>query len=87
MKLKVITPQLQLFEGDVDVVTLPGSEGEFQVLPGHTYFLSLLQMGELSYEGQTGRARFRVGEGHAEVYDDVVTVAVDSAEPMSEAAH
>lgn len=80
MRLKVITPQIQLFEGEVDLVTLPGAEGEFQVLPGHTYLLSLLQVGEMAYETRGRSTRIRVGEGHAEVHEDVVTVAVDSAE-------
>lgn len=81
MKLKLITPQVQLFEGEVESVTLPGAAGEFQVLPGHTYFLSLLQSGELAYETRGQTTRFRVEEGHAEVYEDVVTVAVDAAAP------
>ncbi|MBI4367535.1 MAG: F0F1 ATP synthase subunit epsilon [Deltaproteobacteria bacterium] len=82
MKLKLITPQIQLFEGEVDAVTLPGSEGEFQVLPGHTYFLTLLQTGEMSYETGHQTTRFQIGEGHAEVHDEVVTVAVDHAQAL-----
>ncbi|MBI2345525.1 MAG: ATP synthase F1 subunit epsilon [Deltaproteobacteria bacterium] len=83
MKLKLLTPQVQVFEGDVDAVTLPGEEGEFQVLPGHTYLLSLLKAGEMQYESQGTTTRLTVGEGHAEVYEDIVTVAVDSAEASS----
>lgn len=83
MKLKLVTPQVQLFDGEVDLVTLPGSEGEFQVLPGHTYFLTLLKAGELCYEGRGQSVRMQIAEGHAEVYEDVVTVAVDEARPLA----
>lgn len=82
MRLKIVTPQVQLFEGEVDVITLPGVAGEFQVLPGHTYMLSLLKAGALSSEGRSGTTRMQVGEGHAEVFEDVVTVAVDSAQSI-----
>lgn len=83
MKLQLLTPQAEVCTATVYSVTIPGAEGEFQVLPGHTFFLTLVQAGELRFESDAGKeSRFTIGEGHAEVAGDVVTVAVDRAEAV-----
>lgn len=80
MKLQLLTPQEEVCGATVRSVTIPGAEGEFQVLPGHTFFLTLVQAGELRYESEAGKeVRLRIGAGHAEVAADKVTVAVDYA--------
>lgn len=80
MKLQVLTPDERLFSGDVTSVTIPGTCGEIQIMPGHTYLLTLTCAGQLSYQSPQGDGRFMVAEGHAEVSDDIVTVAVDKVE-------
>lgn len=80
MQLTILTPQAEVLKADVRSVTVPGAVGEFQVLPGHTELLSLIQPGELLCEPESGAPlRFTVGEGHAEVTRTTVTIAVDSA--------
>ncbi|MBI2344351.1 MAG: hypothetical protein HYV02_08485 [Deltaproteobacteria bacterium] len=82
MELHLITPQEEILKATVRCVTIPGRCGQFQVLPGHTALLSLVQPGSLCYETTTGKSGcFAVGAGHAEVVDEVVTVAVDDARP------
>jgi F-type H+-transporting ATPase subunit epsilon len=79
MQLKILTPQDAVLDQAVDSVTVPGALGELQILPGHTYLLSLVQKGELRYESESGNGGFTVTDGHAEICDDVITVAVNSA--------
>ena len=78
--LVIVTPQGQAFNGEVESVVLPGTEGDFGVLPGHEAFLTALRIGplELTRAGQTRFAA--VSRGYAEVVDDVVTVMVGTCE-------
>ena len=78
--LVIVTPQGQAFNGEVESVVLPGTEGDFGVLPGHEAFLTALRIGPLELS-QGERKRFAaVSRGYAEVVDDVVTVMVGSCE-------
>lgn len=49
MKLEIITPEENVFSGEVEVVTLPGNNGSFQVLKDHAPLVSTLQKGDLVY--------------------------------------
>jgi F-type H+-transporting ATPase subunit epsilon len=80
LELVIVTPQGQAFNAEVDTVVLPGTEGDFGVLPGHEAFLTALRVGPLELS-QGERKRFAaVSRGYAEVVDDVVTVMVGSCE-------
>jgi F-type H+-transporting ATPase subunit epsilon len=80
LELTIVTPEGQAYQGPVDYVVLPGTEGEFGVLDGHEPFLSALQSGalELSAGGQQRHAA--VSRGYAEIHGDAVTVMVGSCE-------
>jgi F-type H+-transporting ATPase subunit epsilon len=47
LTLEIVTPDRALLREEVDEVVVPGSQGEFGVLPGHTPLLSTLKVGEL----------------------------------------
>lgn len=47
MKLHIITPEYIVFEGDVDAVTVPGKDGEFQMLNNHAAIVSSLDKGTI----------------------------------------
>ena len=80
LRLRVVTPERQLLDEEVDEVTAPGSVGEFGVLPNHITFLSSLQPGRLNYK-RSGQTRLlAVSSGFAEVVDNVMTVLADRAE-------
>jgi F-type H+-transporting ATPase subunit epsilon len=49
MKLEIITPEKNVFSGEVDVVTLPGVDGQFQILKDHAPMVSTLKTGDLIY--------------------------------------
>jgi F-type H+-transporting ATPase subunit epsilon len=52
MKIEIVTPEASLVTGDVTVVTLPGVNGEFQVLNDHAPIVSLLQEGKIAFKGE-----------------------------------
>jgi len=93
LTLEVVTPDRALVSQQVDEVQLPGSEGYFGVLPGHTQLLATLQVGELWYRVGQERHYLAVAFGFAEVLPDRVTVLAQIAErpndidvPRAEAA-
>lgn len=73
-----------LLDEEVDELTAPGALGEFGVLPKHISFLTLLEVGEMSYKQGTERYHLAVSGGYAEVLDDVVTVLANAAEYADE---
>ena len=75
IELEVVTPQRSLLKTMCESVTLPGSEGEFQVLPNHSPLLASLKAGTLSY----GDQRLMVAAGYAEVDQSRVTVMCEGA--------
>ena len=78
--LEIVTPDRLLVREEVDEVEIPGSEGYFGVLPGHTPMLASLTVGEMWY--RKGQERFYLGVafGFAEVLPDRVTILAQMAE-------
>lgn len=80
LKLEIVTPEGQIFCDDVKDVTLPGSEGEFGVYPGHASLVSLLQAGVIDIELDDGKHEVvAINWGHAKVDENSVTVLADGA--------
>jgi len=80
LELTIVTPERQVFTGDVAQVVLPGSEGDFGVLAHHERFLAPLRIGEARIE-QDGRVQYAaVTDGFAEVTGERVVVLVDACE-------
>lgn len=78
LTLKIVTPD-QSFTHEVDEVSLPGQEGDFGVLPGHTPFFAGLRTGEMWYRQGGERHALAVSVGFAEVLPDQVTVLAQVA--------
>ncbi|MBM4287190.1 MAG: F0F1 ATP synthase subunit epsilon [Deltaproteobacteria bacterium] len=78
--LEVVTPDRQVVSTEVDIVVLPGVQGQFGVLVNHIPFLSALEIGEMYYRKGGQIDYIFVGGGFAEVTGEKVTVLVDSAE-------
>src|SRR5262249_34825751 len=83
-RLRVVTPERQLVDEDVEEVTAPGAAGEFGVLPDHIAFLTVLAPGRLIYKSGGKRTVLAIFGGYAEVVDNVMTVLADGAEPVAE---
>jgi F-type H+-transporting ATPase subunit epsilon len=79
LRLEIVTPQATVYSEDVDMVTLPGVEGEMGILPQHVRLMTQLVPGEMIVR-KNGQDRFlAVGEGLIEVTGDRVSVVTDMA--------
>jgi F-type H+-transporting ATPase subunit epsilon len=78
--LEVVTPERSLVNEVVDEVQLPGSEGYFGVLPGHTPMLATLQVGEMWYRIGGEKHYLAIAFGFVEVLPERVTVLAQLAE-------
>ena len=82
VQFELVTPERLLVSRDVEMVVVPGSEGNFGVLPGHAPFISTIRPGTVDiYEGRTITERIFVVGGIAEVTPERCTVLADEAMP------
>lgn len=77
LQVDIVTPQRLVFSGQASEVRAPGWEGQFDILPGHTLYLSLLHGGVLELVTGSSSQRFVVGRGFAEAGPDRVTILTD----------
>ena len=84
IRLELVTPERLLLSEEVDEVVAPGYEGEFGVLPGHTQYLAILNIGMLWYRKGSAVEKIALGGGFAEVTHDRVVVMADTAERADE---
>ena len=78
--LQIVTPDRLLVQEQVDEVQIPGSEGYFGVLPGHTPLLASLAVGELWFRKGAEKTYLAIAYGFAEVLPDRVTILARLAE-------
>ncbi len=83
-ELRVVSADRLLVDETVDEVEIPGFDGYFGVLPGHTPLLATLQVGQLSYRRGQATHYLAVAFGFAEVGPDQVTVLAEFAERAEE---
>jgi F-type H+-transporting ATPase subunit epsilon len=87
LHLSLVTPEAELFEGEVDQVVAPGSEGEFGVLAHHAPFMTTLAEGPVVILDGTSKRVFQVRGGFADVSEDGMTILAESAEEYLETVH
>jgi F-type H+-transporting ATPase subunit epsilon len=80
IELQIVTPDKMLVKEQVDEVEIPGSEGYFGVLPGHTPMLASLAVGEMWYRQGQEKTYLSLAFGFAEVLPDRVTILAQLAE-------
>ena len=79
IKLEITTPEAMVYSDDVEMVTIPGVEGQMGLLPQHTRLMTYLVPGEMIVR-KDGRDQFMaVGEGLVEVTNDRVLIATNMA--------
>lgn len=78
MTLDILTPDRTVFSGEATSVTLPGSQGQFQVLNDHAPLVSTLELGAVTVEGPGGQQAFRVDGGIVEVLHNRVLVLAEA---------
>jgi F-type H+-transporting ATPase subunit epsilon len=84
IQLQIVSADRSLVNEPVDEVQIPGVDGYFGVLPGHTPLLALIGAGELSYRQGTEKHYLSVAFGFAEVQPDHVTILAQGAERPEE---
>lgn len=89
MHLQVTTPRGYLIQTEVDEVAAPGVLGEFDVLPGHIPFMSVLKPGVLLYRNKNGEKKFlAIGDGILQIArskgEETILVLVDRGEKGGE---
>ncbi len=92
MYLEIVSPEATLFAGDVTAVTVPGVDGEFQMLENHAPIVSLLQQGKVKVKGNitideafqdkfskgnNGETVLEITSGTVEMKDNKVIVLAD----------
>jgi len=82
-QFELVSPERLLLSEQVDMVVVPGGDGDFGVLAGHSLLISTVRPGVIDvYEGQSVTQRIFVAGGFAEVTPERCTVLADEAVPV-----
>jgi F-type H+-transporting ATPase subunit epsilon len=84
LHLEIVTPERMAFSDEVDMVLVPGVNGELGILPHHTPLVSLLGVGELKIRKEGDEESFAIVGGFLQVRPDKVVVMAETAEIGSE---
>lgn len=84
IRCEIVSQDRMVYQGDVDIVILPGAMGEMGILPGHAPLLSALELGVIRVKLGDNEEIFTVTGGFVEVQPDIVTVMADAAENVEE---
>jgi F-type H+-transporting ATPase subunit epsilon len=79
LKLEIVTPEAKVYSEDVDMVTLPGVEGEMGIFPLHVPLMTQLTAGEVGVRKGGQDFFLAVGEGFVEVTGERVSILTDMA--------
>src|SRR5580698_4074486 len=79
LKLEIVTPEAQTYSDDVEMVTLPGVEGEMGVYPQHVPLMTQLVPGEIAVRKDGRDLYLAVGDGFVEITAERVAVLTDMA--------
>jgi len=84
IRCEIVSQDRTVFQGDVDIVVLPGTEGEMGILPHHAPALTLLKYGVIKVRHDSTEDLFAVSGGMAEIQPDIVTILADAVENVEE---
>ncbi len=79
LKLEIVTPEAKVYSEDVDMVTLPGVEGEMGIFPMHVPLMTQLSAGEVGVRKSGQDFFLAVGEGFVEITGEKVSILTDMA--------
>ena len=77
MKIKIITPEKVLYEGEIEKASFPGIIGSFDVLPHHAPLITALQKGEIHYVAAGKEYELGIESGFVKIENDIVTVCAE----------
>ena len=84
IRCEIVSQDRMVYEGEAEMVLLPGSEGEMGILPNHAPLLTTLKYGIITVRSQGQEEHFTVAGGVAEIQPDVITILADAAENVAE---
>jgi F-type H+-transporting ATPase subunit epsilon len=84
IRCEIVSQDRTVFQGDVDIVILPGVAGEMGILPHHAPVLTILKYGVIKIRQGGKEELFAVAGGMAEVQPDIVTILADAAENIED---
>jgi len=84
IRCEIISQDRIVFQGEADLVLLPGADGDMGILPHHAPLLTTLKYGVIKVRAKGQEKYFTVAGGIAEVQPDIVTVLADAAENVEE---
>lgn len=84
IRCEIVSQDRTVFQDDVDIVILPGADGEMGILPHHAPVLTTLKYGVIKIRRGGKEELFAVAGGVAEVQPTIVTVLADAAENIEE---
>lgn len=84
IRCEIVSQDRLVYQGDVDIVVLPGTDGEMGILPHHAPLLTTLKFGLIRVRKGGEEEVFTVAGGVAEIQPAIVTVLADAAENVAE---
>jgi F-type H+-transporting ATPase subunit epsilon len=84
IRCEIVSQDRTVFQGDVDIVILPGAAGEMGILPHHAPVLTILKYGVIKIRQNGKEELFAVAGGMAEVQPTIVTILADAAENIQD---
>lgn len=84
IRCEIVSQDRSLFEGDVDIVVIPGTDGEMGILPNHAPLLSTIRLGIVKVRRGSEELHFTITGGLVEVQPKIVTILADAAENVEE---
>lgn len=84
LSFALVSPERELFHGEVDHVVVPGAEGEFGVSPAHAPVMAVIKPGALRIFSEGAERRVFVNGGFADVTPEGLTVLAEEAVDLSE---
>jgi F-type H+-transporting ATPase subunit epsilon len=79
LKLEIVTPEAKIYSEDVDMVTLPGVEGEMGIYPMHVPLMTQVVAGEVAVRKNGQDSHLAVGDGFVQITGDRVAILTDMA--------
>lgn len=84
LQFSLVSPEAELFSGEVDQVDVPGTEGDFGVFAHHAPFMAAIRTGAITVYNDGTETRYMIQGGFADVMPDGLTVLAESCTLMSD---
>ncbi|HCC88179.1 MAG TPA: ATP synthase F1 subunit epsilon [Prevotella sp.] len=77
LKLKIVSPEKVIYDGEVESLKVPGIQGSFEILSNHAPIISSLLKGEVEYKGKGESYKISIVGGFVEVKKNEISLCVE----------